>query len=305
MRHISQLSDVFRLTRLERAQALDRVIAPAQRVVRRLRPGPVRDALNGVWLGHPLHPVLAQAPVEAWLSAAVLDAARGRGAGPDAARGEAAMARAAVAEAQRRRLVAFGLAAAAAAALAGAADWSEQHEQQMRVGVVHAAANVTAAGFYGASLLTRKPAASRALRLAGLAAVTAGSLLGGHISFRLSGGVNQAEPVPHLVEPGWHDLMPAAGLGDGEPVRAMLGEVPLVVIRDGRALHVLAGRCSHLSGPLWEGDLDAGCLTCPWHGSAFRITDGAVARGPATAPQPVLRTRVRDGIIQVCLPGAG
>jgi nitrite reductase/ring-hydroxylating ferredoxin subunit len=295
MRHISQLSDVFRLTRLERAQALDRVVAPAQRVVRRLRPGPVRDALNGVWLGHPLHPVLAQAPVGAWLSAAVLDAARGQAAGSEAA----------VAEAQRRRLVAFGLAAAAAAALAGAADWSEQHEQQMRVGVVHAAANVTAAGFYGASLLTRKPAASRALRLAGLAAVTAGSLLGGHISFRLSGGANQAEPVPHLVEPGWHDLIPAAGLADGEPVRAVLGEVPLVVIRDGRAVHVLAGRCSHLSGPLWEGDLDAGCLTCPWHGSAFRITDGAVARGPATAPQPVLRTRVRDGIIQVCLPGAG
>lgn len=295
MRHISQLADVFRLSRLEQAEALDRVVAPAQRVARRLRPGPVRDALNGVWLGHPLHPVLAQAPVGAWLSAAVLDAARG-----DAARGDAA-----VGEAQRRRLVAFGLAAAAAAALAGAADWSEQHEQQMRVGVVHAAANVTAAGFYGASLLTRKPAASRALRLAGLAAVAAGGLLGGHISFRLSGGANQAEPVPHLVEPGWHDLMPALGLGDGEPARAMLGEVPVVVIRDGHTVHVLAGRCSHLSGPLWEGNLDAGCLTCPWHGSAFRITDGTVARGPATAPQPVFSTRVRDGIIQVCLPDAG
>ena len=98
---------------------------------------PVRDALHGVWLGHPLHPVLVQAPVGAWLSAAVLDVARGR---------------AAVAEAQRRRLVAFGL-AAAAAALAGAVDWSEQHEQQMRVGVVHLAANVTAAALYGASLL--------------------------------------------------------------------------------------------------------------------------------------------------------
>ena len=304
MRHIPQLSDVFRLTRLERAQALDRVVTPAQRVVRRLRPGPLRDALNGVWLGHPLHPVLAQAPVGAWLSAAVLDAARAQAADSDGAVG-GAFGGTAVAEAQRRRLVAFGLAAAAAAALAGAADWSEQHEQQMRVGVVHAAANVTAAGFYGASLLTRKPAASRALRLAGLAAVTVGGLLGGHIAFRLSGGANQAEPVLHLVEPGWHDLMPAAGLGDGEPVRAMLGEVPMVVIRDGRAVHVLAGRCSHLSGPLWEGGLEAGCLTCPWHGSAFRIADGAVARGPATAPQPVLRTRVRDGMIQVCLPGAG
>jgi nitrite reductase/ring-hydroxylating ferredoxin subunit len=292
MRPISQLARLARPSRLEQAEVLDRVVEPGQRLARWLRPGPVRDALNGVWLGHPLHPVLAQAPVGAWLSAAVLDATGGSA---DRSAGET----------ERRRLVAFGLAAAAAAAVAGTADWSEQHEQQMRVGVVHAAANVTAAGFYGASLLTRKPAASRALRLAGLAAVTAGGLLGGHISFRLSGGANQAEPVPHLVEPGWHDLMPAAGLADGQPVKAMLGEVPVVVIRDGRAVHVLAGRCSHLSGPLFDGELDAGHLTCPWHGSEFRITDGSVVRGPATAPQPVFRTRVRDGVIQVCLPDAG
>ena len=99
--------------------------------------------------------------------------------------------------------------------------------------------------------------------------------------------------------------MPAAGLPDGEPVRAMLGEVPVAVMREGRDVHVLAGRCSHLSGPLFDGELDNGCLTCPWHGSAFRISDGSVARGPATAPQPVFRTRVRDGVIQVCLPDAG
>ena len=50
------------------------------------------------------------------------------------------------------------------------------------------------------------------LRLAGLTAAGVAGLLGGHISFRLAGGANQAEPVPHLIEPGWHDLMPAAEL---------------------------------------------------------------------------------------------
>ena len=39
-----------------------------------------------------------------------------------------------------------------------------------------------------------------------------------------------------------------------------------------------------MSGPLSEGDLNDGCLACPWHGSAFRIADGTVAHGPATAP---------------------
>ena len=88
-------------------------------------------------------------------------------------------------------------------------------------------------------------------------------------------------------------------------LRAMLGEVPVVIVRAGERIHALADRCSHLSGPLSEGDLDDGCLTCPWHGSKFRLADGAVVRGPATAPQPVFDTRVRSGVVQVCLPDAG
>ena len=271
---------------LERAEKLDGLVTLGQRLARLLRPGRSRDALHGVWLGHPLHPLLAQAPIGLWLSATVLDT------WPD---GEQAS----------RRLVLLGLAAAAPAALAGTVDWSEQHEQQMRVGTVHAMANGAAAGLYAASLVTRGRAASRALRLAGLATTGIAGLLGGHISFRLAGGANQAEPVPHLVAPGWHDLMPAAELPNHNPVKRLVGEVPVVVIRDGRQVHVLAERCSHLSGPLSEGKLEDGCLTCPWHGSVFRVGDGAVVHGPATAPQPVFQARVAGDVIQVCLPGAG
>ena len=274
------------ISRLEQATGLDRVIAASQRVVRKLGPGRARDALHGVWLGHPLHPVLVQAPVGAWLSAAVLDLF------PHGEQGS-------------RRLVAFGLIASAPAALAGAADWSEQHEQQMRVGVVHAAANITASSLYAASLAVPGRRAGKALRFAGLITAGVGGLLGGHISFRQAGGANQAEPVPHLVEPGWHDVLPAREVRAQRVAKALLGEVPVVAIADGDRVHVLADRCSHLSGPLSGGDVDDGCLTCPWHGSTFRISDGSVVHGPATAPQPVFDTRVRDGVVQACLPGAG
>ena len=273
------------ISRLEQDSRLDKVVSAGQRVARLIRPGKVRDGLHGVWLGHPLHPVLVQAPVGAWLSASIVDVL-----------GDHRSA---------RRLAAAGLTAAVPAAVAGAADWSEQHEQQMRVGVVHAAANLVAMSLYGASLLTRGPRLGRALRLAGLASVAASGLAGGHISFRLAGGANHAEAVPHLVEPGWHLLMPSAELSEGKPVRQLLGEVPVVAIRAGGAVHVLADRCSHMSGPLSDSELSDGCLTCPWHGSVFRIGDGSVARGPATAPQPVFRTREVGGAIQVCLPGAG
>jgi nitrite reductase/ring-hydroxylating ferredoxin subunit len=242
-----------------------------------------------VWLGHPLHPVLAQAPLGTWLSASLLDAWPGSSPGTAAA---------------SRRLVLAGLAAALPAALAGSADWSELQEQQMRVGVVHALANTAAVALYAASLAAPDRAA-RGLRLAGLTAVAAGGLLGGHLAFRQSAGANQAEPVPHLTEPGWHDLMTAAelaGLAAGQPARRALGDVAVVVVRDEQGVYVLAERCSHLSGPLSEGDYRDGCLTCPWHGSTFRARDGSVARGPATAPQPAFRTRIAGGNLQDGLP---
>lgn len=273
------------LSRLERDSRLDKAVAAGQRAARLIRPGQVRDGLHGVWLGHPLHPVLVQVPVGAWLSASIVDLL-----GDDRS---------------ARRLTAAGLAAAVPAAVAGAADWSEQHEQQMRVGVVHAAANVVAMSLYGASLLARGPRLGRALRLAGLASAAASGLAGGHISFRLAGGANHAEQVPHLVEPGWQHLMVSSDLAERTPVRELLGEVPVVAVRVDGAVYVLADRCSHMSGPLSGGELADGCLTCPWHGSVFRLADGSVARGPATAPQPAFLAREVGGAIQVCLPGAG
>ncbi len=157
------------ISRLEEDSRLDGAVSAGQRMARLIRPGKVRDALHGVWRGHPLHPTLIQASVGAWLSASILDFTGGE-------------------EKAARRLVAAGLTAAVPAAAAGAADWSGQHEQQMRVGVVHAVGNIVAVGLYGASLISRGPRAGRLLRLAGLAAVSASGLLGGHISFRLAGG---------------------------------------------------------------------------------------------------------------------
>jgi nitrite reductase/ring-hydroxylating ferredoxin subunit/uncharacterized membrane protein len=275
--------------KIERAERLDSVVSPVQRIVQRIPPGRFRDALHGVWLGHPLHPLLVQVPIGAWLSAALLDAS-GDG------------------ERQARRLIRTGLLAAVPAALAGSSDWAEQHEQQMRVGVVHAAANTTAVTLYLGSLLARsreRITLGKALGYAGLAAVAAGGMLGGDISYRQAGGANHAEAIPHLVEPGWHALMPLASLEDGQASRAMLGEVPLLVVRDGSEVHVLADRCAHMSGPLSDGEIAGGCVTCPWHGSVFRLADGGVVHGPATAPQPAFAARAREGVVEVCLPGAG
>src|SRR2546429_5412988 len=151
---------MWQISHLEQDTRLDGAVSAGQRVARFIPPGKVRDVLHGVRLGHPLHPMLIQATIGTWLSASILDFAGGD-------------------QKSARRLAAAGLAVAAPAALAGAADWSEQHEQQMRVGVVHAAGTIAAAGLYGTSLITRGPRAGRLLRLARLTAGSARRALRG------------------------------------------------------------------------------------------------------------------------------
>jgi nitrite reductase/ring-hydroxylating ferredoxin subunit len=72
----------------------------------------------------------------------------------------------------------------------------------------------------------------------------------------------------------------------------------LLARRDGQ-VYAIAEVCSHLGGPLAEGEFSGDQVRCPWHGSCFSIKDGSVIHGPATHPQPCLETRVRDGKIEV------
>jgi nitrite reductase/ring-hydroxylating ferredoxin subunit len=70
----------------------------------------------------------------------------------------------------------------------------------------------------------------------------------------------------------------------------------LVVNLNGRFL-CLDARCTHAGAPLAEGTLNGDVLTCPWHGSQFRVSDGYVARGPAEKQLRVYLTTVRDGYV--------
>jgi len=280
------------VTALEDATPLDRVSGPVREAAQRLLGnGMVRDALHGVWLGHPLHPVLVQVPIGAFMSAAILDLLPGEGKAADT-------------------LIVTGILATPAAAASGLADWSQMHEQQQRVGVVHAAANAVATVLYGASLVARRRGhrgAGKVCAMAGLGVLGFSGFLGGHLAFRQAGGANHAEAVPHLIPPGWHDLCALDDLaGDGEPQLKELNRVPLLVVRRGDLIDVLSDRCSHLAGPLHEGSVssDGSCITCPWHGSTFSLEDGSVRNGPATAPQHAFDVRVQNGRVEVRLPGA-
>ncbi len=266
--------------RLEQSPLPDGPIAAVRRAVRALPLGSARDVLHGLPLGHPVHPLLVQVPIGAWVSSAVLDLL------PDRRRSSEA-------------LIAVGLAGAGPSAVAGWVDWAELPPEQARVGLVHAAANISAVGLYAASLAARlqgRTGRGRLLAMAGLACVGIGGALGGHLAYRQAAGANHAEAVPHLVGPGWHRLGPVSAFPVGRAVRATVDGVDVVVVRQaGGQACVLADRCAHMAGPLSEGDVIDGCIRCPWHGSVFRLADGWNVSGPATAPQPAFDTRIADG----------
>jgi uncharacterized membrane protein len=165
--------------RLERATALDgpiRSIAPIVRAT--IGDGHLSGLLSGQWLGHALHPLLTDVPIGTWTSSLILDFVGG----PSA-------------ESAADLLVGAGVAAVAPTALSGWSDWSGTlTPEQRRVGLVHAAANITAAGMFSASLLRRRQGrrgVAKLLSVAGAGALGVGGYLGGHLSYARSVGTGE------------------------------------------------------------------------------------------------------------------
>jgi nitrite reductase/ring-hydroxylating ferredoxin subunit/uncharacterized membrane protein len=270
--------------RIGSIDALDRYVEPLAKLVKRWTPkGPVKDALSGTWMGHPLHPLLTDIPIGSFTSASVLDVVGGARAQPAA-----------------DALIALGLVSAVPTAAAGLADWSDTFGGERRIGVVHAAANATGLALYAASLVARRRGrrgSGALLALAGMSAMTVGGYLGGHLSFSRGVGVDNAF-WQHGPED-WTAALDDADLAEGATTTVDAGDMTVLVHRHRGRVLAINDRCSHAGGPLHEGDVADGCVTCPWHQSVFRLVDGAVVHGPATAPQAAFETRVTDGRIEL------
>lgn len=259
--------------KLEQAKGLDPAVDAVTTVVDRvLASSSVKDALHGRWLGHQLHPLLVALPIGMFSSALVLDLLGGEQSRPAA-----------------RRLVGAGVLAVAPTAAAGLADWSElgAFRRPRRVGLVHAGANVVASAFFGASWVARRGghhSVGTNLALMGTAGLGVGGYLGGHLSYSEGVGVNRnADESKKPVD--WTDAAAVDDVGEGQLHRVDVDGQQVLLTRRNGEFSAVGATCSHYGAPLQEGELDDGCVVCPWHGSRFRFSDGSVDRGPATVPQ--------------------
>ena len=277
---------------LEGAEALDGVGKKLGEAIRgAIKPGAVKDALSGTWLGHALHPLMTDVVIGSFLSATLLDALGGED------DDEAA-----------QKLIGVGLAAYGPTALAGFNDWADTEladEAARRVGLVHAWTNASAFALYAASLAARRNGEhgrGRLLALAGAGSLGLGGFLGGHLSFARGVGVNQTAFDESGVPEEWEDAMAADDLEPNEPKSVVVGETPVMLLRHDDGLHALHDRCSHRGCSLADtGEVEGEIVTCGCHGSQFDVRNGSVQRGPAATFQPVYEARESDGRIQVRL----
>ncbi len=267
--------------KLERLEGLDGFSDVLSRWVSAAA-APWKSFLSGTWFGHPLHAAITDIPIGCWTGAVVIDLLGG-----ESNRGSV------------DPLVGIGAAAALPTVLTGLNDWADSYGGERRVGLVHALVNVGALSLFGASLVSRRRA--RALRAFGLATVGIGGYLGGHLTYAQGLGVDHQVFIEKPE--GWTDVIDAGALEEGLSTAVTAGGARLMLHRRGSQVYALSDICPHAGGPLHEGEVDADlCVTCPWHGSRFRISDGGVVRGPATAPATSYTARTRKGRIEVRLP---
>jgi nitrite reductase/ring-hydroxylating ferredoxin subunit/uncharacterized membrane protein len=255
------------------------------------RPGKwLQDFVNGSWLGHPVHPVVVDVVIGGAVLVLVFDLAT-------LALGTS--------DFDTASLVGVGLVALAAiaATATGLTEFKDTHTGNERnVVVLHGLINIVATVLYAASFFVRLGGSETigiSLAVAGFLVVSVGGFIGGHIVFKYGYTVNRNAFAKGQRAKEWTPIIAAADVPEATPTRVMLGSTALVVVRRGDLVHALKATCSHAGGPLDQGELVGDTIVCPWHFSAFRLSDGAVRHGPATSRQVRYETRVNDLQIEV------
>lgn len=93
--------------------------------------------------------------------------------------------------------------------------------------------------------------------------------------------------------------LPAQALTPGQVKKVQVDGAEVAVYNVNGVFYATQEDCTHVGGPLSEGELKENIITCPWHGSCFDVTNGAVHCGPATKPLTTYRVVVADGKICV------
>jgi nitrite reductase/ring-hydroxylating ferredoxin subunit/uncharacterized membrane protein len=247
------------------------------------------DLLHGTWMGHPLHSVLTDMTIGAWVFSFVLDLL-------SLNRCSRSIRRAA------DTLLNLGNATATTTALAGLADYSTIPDRAVTTGATHALLNtlVLVISLFSA-LLRKNGKREQGIWLSSLSSsiLMVSAWLGGELAYKYKVGVNK---IPEPTEPQkWHPTIPEQDLPEMTPKRVEVAGSPILLYRYHGQLYAIGAVCGHDGGALEEGQFEGYCVTCPLHQSVYDLRDGSVVHGPTTYPEPSYEVRVHQGHLEVRL----
>lgn len=136
--------------------------------------------------------------------------------------------------------------------------------------LVYVAYGLLVAHIAWGSLMTEKAALYPALAIAAAALVSGLHLFTGFREWRHDSAMKGAYAPEE-----WLDVCDP---GDIPDTRAVIAPLPsgerVAIFRDGARIYGVTNVCRHQNGPLGEGRIIDGCVTCPWHGWQYNPEDG-------------------------------
>lgn len=91
-------------------------------------------------------------------------------------------------------------------------------------------------------------------------------------------------------------------IDEGGLMEVEIGGEPVCLAKVGGVICAFTDTCTHVGGPLSEGELDGDVLTCPWHAAQFNVRTGKVLRGPARQDIQTYAVTIEGKDILVTLP---
>ena len=237
---------------------------------------PIKDFLNGTWLGHPVHIAATDLPIGALTVAIILELV-----GQHTAANLALL---------------VGVASIGASIVTGLADYTDVDGTARTRATVHATVMLIGQAIFVVSLVIRNGnPADRTLPtllvLIGFGVISVGAAIGGDLVYLIGTHVNRHAWRGAGAKWIALNLGELPDIPEGGPTKVTAGANTLILVRTGDTIHALHETCAHAGGPLAEGTVVDGCIQCPWHGSRFRLANGHVARGPAMYDQPAYEVR--------------
>ncbi len=106
------------------------------------------------------------------------------------------------------------------------------------------------------------------------------------------------QPIETPPTDGFIDICALSEIPDTRARIVTLAGERVAIFREGSRVCAMSNVCQHQNGPLGEGKVVDGCVTCPWHGYQYRMEDGA-SPPPFTEAVPTFETRVVEGRVRV------